>query len=144
MTTKSYTGGRNSAVIRPNGPIHLRGRILSTGDANAEAVEFTRVALCRCGASNNKPLCDGSHAKSGFADSGRFAKTPVSAAAEPTGVVRLNPITNGPLMIEGRIELRAADDSSFVTEDKTWLCRCGQSANKPFCDGTHKRIGFVA
>ena len=134
----------NSAALQPNGPIYLRGRISSAGGGQATVVEYARLAICRCGASKNKPFCDGSHTKSGFADSGCCAKTPISANAAPTGPVKLNPIPNGPLMVEGRIEFRAADGTMFITEEKTWLCRCGQSANKPFCDGTHKKVGFVA
>ncbi len=61
----------------------------------------------------------------------------------PAGAVKVHPIRNGPLMVEGKIEFRAADGSTFIAE-KVWLCRCGGSANKPFCDGTHKRNGFVA
>lgn len=56
----------------------------------------------------------------------------------------MNPIPNGPLMVEGRVEFRAAAGVAFVTEERTWLCHCGQSANKPFCDGTHKKVGFAA
>ena len=63
---------------------------------------------------------------------------------EPIGPVRLNPIPNGPLMVEGRVEFRAAAGVAFVTEERTWLCHCGQSANKPFCDRTHKKVGFAA
>lgn len=49
---------------------------------------------------------------------------------------------NGPYYIEGPIQLVDADGNPFEVDDKVWLCRCGGSANKPFCDGTHKRIGF--
>jgi CDGSH-type Zn-finger protein len=54
----------------------------------------------------------------------------------------VTPKPNGPLMIEGKLEFRTADGSTFVIE-KVWLCRCGGSRNKPFCDGTHKTNGFV-
>ena len=48
---------------------------------------------------------------------------------------------NGPLFVRGRVTIRRQDGS--VSEDtRVALCRCGQSANKPFCDGTHRRIGF--
>jgi CDGSH-type Zn-finger protein/uncharacterized Fe-S cluster protein YjdI len=134
--------GRNVAHLQPRGPIYLRGRVTIPGGEHATLVEYTRVALCRCGASANKPFCDGSHERLGFADAGACANMPASVDAEPAGPVRINPIPDGPLMVEGKVEFRAADGASFVAE-KVWLCRCGQSANKPFCDGTHKKIGFT-
>jgi len=132
---------RNVASVQPRGPIYLRGRISVRGSDHAKWAEYTRVALCRCGASANKPFCDGSHERSGFADGGTCPGAPASVAAPADIAATVNPIDNGPLMIEGTVEFRAADGSTFVTE-KVWLCRCGHSANKPFCDGTHKRIGF--
>lgn len=48
---------------------------------------------------------------------------------------------NGPLYVRGRLSIRHQDGA--VREDtRVALCRCGGSANKPFCDGTHRRIGF--
>ena len=53
-------------VPRPNGPLFLRGRI-RIESADGELIrEDTRVALCRCGGSQNKPFCDGSHRTNGF------------------------------------------------------------------------------
>ena len=134
---------RNVASVQPKGPIYLRARIRIPGGEHATLVEYARVALCRCGASANKPFCDGSHDRVGFADAGACANVPASVEAEPSGPIVVYPQPNGPLRIEGAIEFRAAGGSTFVTE-KVWLCRCGQSGNKPFCDGTHKRIGFRA
>lgn len=53
--------------------------------------------------------------------------------------------TNGPLVVEGEISLVDASEKPFGLGGRTKisLCRCGQSANRPFCDGTHGRIGFV-
>ncbi|MBK6395169.1 MAG: CDGSH iron-sulfur domain-containing protein [Betaproteobacteria bacterium] len=100
-----------------------------------------QAALCRCGASRNKPFCDGSHTKAGFVDPGLL---PASAApaSDAAGRVRVTPLPDGPLKCEGPLTL-AATDGRTSTADPTFLCRCGHSGNKPYCDGTHKRIGFT-
>jgi CDGSH-type Zn-finger protein/uncharacterized Fe-S cluster protein YjdI len=134
----------NNLTVTPDGPLYLRGRVVFEGGAHATQVEYMRVALCRCGQSKNKPLCDGSHKAAGFADPGRYSGPPHDATpGVPTGNISVKPFTNGPLMLQGWIEFKAADGSTFVAGEKTWLCRCGQSGNKPFCDGTHKKIGFT-
>jgi CDGSH-type Zn-finger protein len=51
---------------------------------------------------------------------------------------------NGPYLVTGLIELRDANGMVHSTKSKTWLCRCGASTRKPFCDGTHSKIGFQA
>ena len=52
---------------------------------------------------------------------------------------------NGPYIVKGQITLMDADGKEFqVKGDRMALCRCGQSSNKPFCDGTHARNGFNA
>jgi CDGSH-type Zn-finger protein len=54
---------------------------------------------------------------------------------------------NGPLVIQGAIQIVDAEGKVFpITpgKDTVALCRCGQSKNKPFCDGSHKTCGFVA
>jgi CDGSH-type Zn-finger protein/uncharacterized Fe-S cluster protein YjdI len=134
----------NNLRVAADGPLYLRGRVVFEGGAHASQVEYMRVALCRCGQSKNKPLCDGSHKTAGFADAGRCSGPPADATpGVPTGRVTVKPVLNGPLMLQGWIEFKAADGSTFVAGEKTWLCRCGQSGNKPFCDGTHKKIGFA-
>jgi uncharacterized Fe-S cluster protein YjdI/CDGSH-type Zn-finger protein len=51
---------------RPNGPLYVRGHVRITGPGGRLIREDTRVALCRCGHSGNKPFCDGSHRRVGF------------------------------------------------------------------------------
>lgn len=53
---------------RPNGPLFVRGRVRLREPGSTEPVEHYRVALCRCGASENKPYCDNSHRLIGFRD----------------------------------------------------------------------------
>jgi len=52
--------------VRPNGPLYVRGRVRVIGPGGHLIREDTRVALCRCGHSENKPFCDGSHRRVGF------------------------------------------------------------------------------
>ncbi|MEX0958967.1 MAG: CDGSH iron-sulfur domain-containing protein [Burkholderiales bacterium] len=54
----------------------------------------------------------------------------------------VQPQVDGPLKVEGEIEILAADGSLLKKAAQAWLCRCGRSSNKPFCDGSHKQAGF--
>jgi CDGSH-type Zn-finger protein len=58
------------------------------------------------------------------------------------GAVNVSPDRNGPLLVEGNLEIRSASGRVGERTTRAWLCRCGASANKPFCDGSHKRTGF--
>jgi CDGSH-type Zn-finger protein len=53
---------------------------------------------------------------------------------------------NGPLRLEGEIVILDQEGRPFGLAGRTVvsLCRCGQSANKPFCDGSHNRVGFAS
>jgi CDGSH-type Zn-finger protein len=53
---------------------------------------------------------------------------------------------NGPIRIEGDFTLHDAEGKAFGLAGRTSisLCRCGHSENKPFCDGSHKRMGFAS
>lgn len=58
--------------------------------------------------------------------------------------VKVTAIPNGPLMVEGTITVIKTDGTTEVKEQKTFLCRCGHSANKPYCDGMHKKNNFIS
>ena len=49
---------------------------------------------------------------------------------------------NGPYMITGEFSMKDAKGNEIRVADPTYLCRCGHSKNKPFCDGMHKEMGF--
>ncbi|HTU71420.1 MAG TPA: CDGSH iron-sulfur domain-containing protein [Candidatus Baltobacteraceae bacterium] len=51
---------------------------------------------------------------------------------------------NGPYLVTGRVRLTDAEGTEYTVEENFVLCRCGGSANKPFCDGTHRTNGFEA
>lgn len=183
------------------------------GAATDEPSARERHALCRCGQSQNKPFCDGSHARLGFegtltADrapsatrrrtlvgtgivmsddpslcvhagfcgtrltnawemlertgdpevrarlqgmvdhcpSGRLQRAAAvgDAPDEPAYTLSVAAIPDGPLWVRGGISIEAPDGYTYETRNRVTLCRCGQSRNKPFCDGTHVEVGFSA
>jgi CDGSH-type Zn-finger protein len=175
-----------------------------------------KYALCRCGQSESKPFCDGSHAKADFDGTETASREPYLEQAkifdgptlnltdaeqlcafgrfcDPNGQVwnqvgrtddpnvrsafirqvghcpagRLvawdkatktplepelpisiglieDPVEkcSGPLWLRGGVTVVSADGFEYERRNRVTLCRCGQSANKPLCDGTHARIKF--
>lgn len=127
----------NTVQTAPNGPLYVHGRLEVDG---AEAVGH--LALCRCGGSRNKPFCDNTHDEIGFKDSGAVAADPRHDDVEHGEVLRIAPIADGPYVMSGPVVIRAASGRVAFVGHRVALCRCGGSQNKPFCDGTHKTIGF--
>jgi CDGSH-type Zn-finger protein/uncharacterized Fe-S cluster protein YjdI len=127
----------NLASIRESGPYAFRGQLEIDGDT----IGF-RATLCRCGASKNKPFCDSSHHEVGFNATGEPASGKTDALSARDGVLAIDPQLNGPLSIRGNLEITSGTGRVVSRVTTAKLCRCGGSATKPFCDGTHARIGF--
>ena len=68
-----------------------------------------------------------------------FIRTIIMEKSE--SLLKIKVLPNGPLAVQGRVELTLSDGEVEVKENP-YLCRCGGSKNKPFCDGTHGKIGF--
>ena len=134
---------RNTVVVANNGPLYLSGDLAIDGAAVDMDGVKRRAALCRCGASQNKPFCDNSHEKAGFADRGAVGSVGQALAAEG-GPLTVKRAPNGPLLVSGNLTIVAASGRPAWTGTKAALCRCGLSKNKPFCDGAHAAGGFTA
>lgn len=65
---------------------------------------------------------------------------PETAPEETT----VEPQTNGPLFVRGRLRVVGPDGTLLREDTRMALCRCGHSNNKPFCDGSHRKVGFRA
>jgi CDGSH-type Zn-finger protein len=63
-------------------------------------------------------------------------------AIEPDLPAEISVIDDGPLWVTGGVTVERSDGEPFEVRPRMTLCRCGGSANKPLCDGTHKEIGF--
>jgi CDGSH-type Zn-finger protein/uncharacterized Fe-S cluster protein YjdI len=133
----------NSVTVAYNGPLFVRGNLVIDGaPEDAPGVAF-RAALCRCGKSRNKPFCDNSHEKAGFSDYGAVGETG-SDESESGGSLAVNAIKDGPLIFKGNLTIRSGSGREAWRGNRVALCRCGESANKPYCDGSHKRVGFTS
>jgi CDGSH-type Zn-finger protein/uncharacterized Fe-S cluster protein YjdI len=127
----------NLASVREGGPYAFRAALQING-----VPAGYRATLCRCGASHNKPYCDGSHHEAGFSASGEPPSGETAMLALRAGPLAVDPQSNGPLRVRGNLEIVSGTGRVVARVTSAYLCRCGGSANKPFCDGTHAKIGF--
>jgi CDGSH-type Zn-finger protein/uncharacterized Fe-S cluster protein YjdI len=135
----------NVIVLTADGPHYLSGDLLLTWP-DGSTMRETRLALCRCGVSANKPFCDNEHKKVDFEASADLT-TPQAdreAATNSDGPLQLILRKNGSVVLQGNFIIQNAQGEVVFRGDKAALCRCGGSANKPFCDSTHKTNGFTA
>ena len=129
----------NQLRIRENGPYAVHAPLSLAG-----ADDGFRATLCRCGQSQRKPWCDGSHAAAGFVASGEPPTLGVDPLPARDGPLAVRPLRNGPLQIDGNLEICAGTGRTVARVTTARLCRCGQSKSKPFCDLSHVAAGFVA
>lgn len=136
--TKEYTNGEITVVWKPDICIHsgicIKGLPqvfnlkaspwINMNGADTENI-IKQVESCPSGAL--------SYYKNG-AEKNEAEKTEVETIVEIT--------KNGPMMVYGNITVKHKDGSEEKKHRVTAFCRCGASSNKPYCDGTHKKIGF--
>ena len=130
----------NTVRVRENGPLAVEAELLIRGVAQASP----RATLCRCGASKNKPYCDGSHAAAAFTATGEPSGVDFAALKVRNGPLNVSPIPNGPLRVVGNLEVVSGTGRTCNKTQESYVCRCGGSKNKPYCDGSHVAIGFQA
>ena len=127
----------NTLRLRENGPLAINAPLVIEGTDQG-----LRATLCRCGQSKKKPYCDSSHTAAGFVATGEPAKQESQALEQRNGPVSVTPRPNGPLLVSGNLEIVSGTGRTINRVTRTLLCRCGNSANKPYCDGSHTRVGF--
>ena len=148
--TEHTSSPRPRITLSRNGPYLVTIDYLT--NSKGERIQARHgVALCRCGASAKKPICDGSHIRIGFSDERRPDRTPdgVVEYRGPHGQTGASDVNapgihiarNGPYEVQG-VDLETENWSEGASRERFTLCRCGGSKNKPFCDGTHRSINF--
>lgn len=92
------------------------------------------------GASSEEIIAQVGRCPSGALSYYNFKEEKMENSETTNDNIKVKVIPGGPLMVTGTCEITHADGSTQVKENKTTYCRCGASANKPFCDGGHKAI----
>ena len=133
----------NTILVTTDGPLECRGLFEITDAQGNRVATETETWLCRCGGSANKPYCDGSHRRVEFKDATVPETAAPSALPGDAEALRVTLRANGPLRLDGSCEVVHPTAGVIFAGEQTALCRCGQSAKKPFCDGTHRQIGFT-
>lgn len=121
--------------VSPDGPLMVRGPVTVVGPDGVECDE-ARVALCRCGKTGNTPFCDNSHQAVGF-KGGPLTEREVAEIG--SGPVRVEYGETGPYGVKGPARVTSPAGKVLCSGEEAWLCRCGRSGSKPFCDGSHNR-----
>ena len=118
--------------------------------ARAVAVATSEIAVKLCAAGERRtgrprliPLA-GVLAAYIFHATGEPPAKKSEALAARNGELAVEPQRNGPLKVTGNLEVVSGTGHTIDRVTETWLCRCGHSQNKPFCDGSHRKFGFEA
>lgn len=135
---------KNTIAVVPDGPVYFRGSLEIRDHEGSVIHEDRRFALCRCGDSKNKPACDNSHVDSAFEAPAAINRASLQGDSEPgqPDKLVLKLMKNGPILVEGTYEIYSDTSQPVKGSKNIALCRCGASSSKPFCDGSHKEIGF--
>jgi len=134
------TPTKNEITVSSDGPLYVKGQVRVTDASGETILEDTRIALCRCGRSRNRPLCDNSHLKTEFRAEGALAEAHVNGGLggeSEGGELVIRAVAPGPLTIKGSAEIRGDRSPNCSHVRVGALCCCGKSKNKPFCDGSH-------
>jgi CDGSH-type Zn-finger protein len=130
----------NEALVTNGGPLQLTGNLtLVREDGTVQYANH--LTLCRCGSSNSKPTCDEQHLEREFLNPGKISEASEIPASSRPSKITISCIKDGPITFRGRLRLHNEFGQECV-KMRGSLCRCGHSASKPFCDGSHERVGF--
>lgn len=136
--TKKYTNGEVTVIWKPNECIHSTICFKGLGEVFDPR---KRPWITPEGATTDKIIEQVKKCPSGALSYylNRDADDKVKVEAET--IVETMP--NGPLLVYGNVAIKDKEGNLTQKNNVTAFCRCGASSNKPFCDGSHKKIDFV-
>jgi uncharacterized Fe-S cluster protein YjdI len=136
VSTKEYSNGEITVLWKPGMCIHSAKCVKGLPNVfNINSSPWIDAS----GASTDEIIEQVSHCPSGALSIKKEESIDEEQEAIATVITTTN---NGPILVEGDFSIVDADGNTIPTRKKAYLCRCGHSANKPFCDSSHKRVEF--
>ena len=136
--TKKYTNGEMTIVWKPGLCIHSGNCFNGLGEVFNPR---ERPWITMEGSTTDKIIQQVKKCPSGALSYFLNSETADQVSTEAETIVE--PAANGPLLVFGNVTIRDVAGNTTKKNKVTAFCRCGGSSNKPFCDGTHKKNGFV-
>lgn len=130
----------NELLVTNGGPLKMTGNITMI-DEDGAVSHVNHLSLCRCGASNNKPLCDDQHLEIEFFDNGALQRVSDWMPVNRPQTITVTCVKDGPLKFRGYLRIFNKKGQECITMSGA-LCRCGRSSNKPFCDSNNGCAGY--
>ena len=139
--TKKYTNGEVTIVWKPNVCIH--STVCWKGAAGLMDVfnPMEKPWIKPEGASTERIIEQVNKCPSGALTFYMNENAEENKEITAESIVEVSP--NGPLLVYGNITVKDAAGNETQRNKVTAFCRCGASGNKPYCDGTHRKIGFM-
>jgi len=138
-TTKEYSDKNVTVVWKPNLCIHSEKCFHGLPEVfNPDARPWINME----GADNEQIVSQVKNCPSGALSFYYNDDTKKEEEATSAGAAKVEFFKNGPMIVHGTVNLKLPDGREEQKTGATALCRCGASANKPFCDGTHKKVEF--
>lgn len=143
---KQYTNGEVTIVWKPAMCVHSR---ICWGKANSLPQVFNpkeKPWIKPNGATTERIIDQIKQCPSGALSFYVNQQEPVKETdtSEATTIETIiEPLPNGPLLIFGNIKVKDKEGNETQKNNVTAFCRCGASSNKPYCDGSHARVGFA-
>ena len=122
----------NEAMVTSGGPLKITGN-LTLIDEDGGVTHANHLTLCRCGASQSKPICDEKHFDIEFLDTGNIHRASDCMPVKRPQTLTVTCIKDGPLKYRGYLRVFNSKGQEALSMQGA-LCRCGKSTKKPFCD----------
>ena len=122
----------NEALVTSGGPLKITGNLTLISE-DGHVMHANHLTLCRCGASQSKPLCDEQHLEVEFLDTGGIEQASDCMPVNRPQTLIMTCIQDGPLKYRGYLRVYNRKGQECLSMQGA-LCRCGKSTKKPFCD----------